>query len=79
MNVTVTTKAVLEGIVRGIRSVESRVMHINDERERGEVSSLIFALKREIGEFVKAHTGRQNEVAPGHEQSGPPALSGLRH
>ena len=72
MDVTVTTKAVLEGIVRGIRSAESHVIQINDECERGEVYSLISALKQEIGDFVKMHRDPERDAALEHEESGPP-------
>ena len=72
INVTVTTKTALEDIVRGIRAAERRAMSISDEDEREEVSSLIFALKREVGDFVKAHRGPGKDAAPSDEELGPP-------
>jgi len=56
MGLDITTKAVIERIVRGVHAAEEQSVKVGVE-ESNELSSLILDIKKRIGAFVREYNG----------------------
>ena len=57
MGIDITTKAVIERMIRGVRAAEEQSVKMGSAEESGELSSLIFDIKKQIGAFVRGCNG----------------------
>jgi len=61
MGLDITTKAVVERIVRGVRAAEQQSVKMGLE-ESAALSSLILDIKKRIGEFVRERNDLSNAI-----------------